>query len=435
MRDFIVILGFMGLLPLCFTRPFIGMLVWTWFTLMSPHREVYGFAQSFQFNALIIMMTAIGLLISSEKIRPILNKNTVWFLLWFAWTIITMQVSLAPQASYDYFMRIPFSLYIYTIFLILLINREERIISIVWMSVVSLGYYGVTLGLIGILKGGSNVGSNVFGPVGTLLEDRNHMALALCMIIPLIHYLITYTQRIFVKNILWCTLFLNIIAILVSYSRGGWLCLIFVGSYYFYFVKNKILYIILIIIGLGAGTLFMPDEWSQRMDFKDVSKDQSLNGRFEAWSLITEIAKNNPLMGSGFQSPQDPVIFAKYRYATELDKPLAAHSIYFQVLGEHGFTGLFIFLMLIVFGFISNYKTRKMTKDNPKLDWCRDLSNSLQVSLGTFCIGGAALSLAYFDIFHIILILSFSLNYLVGQKCKTESIVQKKSKYTNKIAL
>ena len=38
-----------ALLPYCFFRPWIGILLWTWISYMSPHRLAYGFAYDFPF--------------------------------------------------------------------------------------------------------------------------------------------------------------------------------------------------------------------------------------------------------------------------------------------------------------------------------------------------------------------------------------------------
>ncbi len=46
---------------------------------------------------------------------------------------------------------------------LMLVNNRERMHWLVWMIVVSLGFYGVKGGVFTILKGGVN---HVFGPAG-----------------------------------------------------------------------------------------------------------------------------------------------------------------------------------------------------------------------------------------------------------------------------
>ena len=413
MRDIIVMMAFIGLLPLSFTRPFVGMLVWTWFAVMNPHREAFGFSLHFNFNVIIAAMTFIGLIVSGEKIKPIWNMGIALILMFFGWTLITTKMALLPVHSYDFLMHIPSKVYLYVVLLVIMLNREERVISLLWVLIFSLGYYGANIGILGILQFGNNIArTGNFGPYGTIIQDRNHMALGLCMIVPLLYYLITYVREKWVRISLWGVLGFTIVSILVSYSRGGWICLMAVGAYYFWFVKNKLFYISIGAFAGLLGAVIMADAWLERMSLSNLEEDGSFNGRLESWKLSLEVALNYPFTGAGFRGTEHIDIFNRFIYATKLEHPLAAHSIYFQVLGDHGFVGLGLFLLMILSGVIANFKTRQLTKDNPDMMWCRDLANSLQVSLGVFCLGGAALSLAYFDVFYIILILSLALLYL-----------------------
>jgi len=92
-----------------------------------------------------------------------------------------------------------------------------------------------------------------------------------------------------------------------------------------------------------------------------------------------------------------------------------AHSSYFSVLGEHGFVGLFLFLML---GFVS-WRTgawvMKYAADSDSLTWARDLAGMIQVSLMGFAVGGAFLSLAYFDLLYHLVALLVLLKLQVSQ--------------------
>ena len=50
MRDVLLTLFIVGLLPLIFWRPTWGVLAWVWFGLMNPHRLAWGFAMSLPFG-------------------------------------------------------------------------------------------------------------------------------------------------------------------------------------------------------------------------------------------------------------------------------------------------------------------------------------------------------------------------------------------------
>ena len=85
---------------------------------------------------------------------------------------------------------------------------------------------------------------------------------------------------------------------------------------------------------------------------------------------------------------------------------LAAHSIYFSVLGEHGWMGLFLFLLILFIAWQTASWIIRQAKGNAELEWLIHLSRMLQVSLVAYCVGGAFLSLSYYDLpWHLISLL------------------------------
>jgi hypothetical protein len=86
-----------------------------------------------------------------------------------------------------------------------------------------------------------------------------------------------------------------------------------------------------------------------------------------------------------------------------------AHSIYFEVLAEHGFIGLGLFLTI---GMLSLSGCRRLIKDNkrdPDRRWIVNLAAMIQVSLIGYAVGGAFLGLAYFDYYYAIIALIIGL--------------------------
>jgi O-antigen ligase len=78
--------------------------------------------------------------------------------------------------------------------------------------------------------------------------------------------------------------------------------------------------------------------------------------------------------------------------------PHAAHSIYFQVLGEHGFVGLGLFLLLWILVWRDTAWIIRRSRERETLGWASDLARMIQVSLVGFFVAGAFLSLAYYDV-------------------------------------
>jgi probable O-glycosylation ligase (exosortase A-associated) len=145
-------------------------------------------------------------------------------------------------------------------------------------------------------------------------------------------------------------------------------------------------------------------------------QDRSASIRLLAWRTAINVANHRPT-GGGFEMYQ--------RYITvmygppELTGAPAAHSIYFSVLGEHGYIGLFLFLMVWWLTFRVAGSIRKQARDQADLAWIYHLAGMCQVTLVGYLSGGAFLSLAYFDLPYNILIVLVVAQHWLGQRAKT----------------
>src|SRR5690606_12107736 len=117
--------------------------------------------------------------------------------------------------------------------------------------------------------------------------------------------------------------------------------------------------------------------------------------------------------------------------------PKAAHNIYFQVLGDHGYVGLSIFLMILTSMLWVNRRNRLKAKKHQQL-WCEKLSAAISLSLIGFCVTGANVSLAYFDLFYalagIVSVISIYKLYQPGKPPVTADTAVETKPYQAKLA-
>jgi len=70
------------------------------------------------------------------------------------------------------------------------------------------------------------------------------------------------------------------------------------------------------------------------------------------------------------------------------------------MLGEQGFIGLGLYLLLIGTCVFRLRILKNRVKQNPDLKWAQHYPDMLQVSIFAYCLGGAFLGRAYFDMFY-----------------------------------
>jgi putative inorganic carbon (hco3(-)) transporter len=296
--------------------------------------------------------------------------------------------------------------------------RERRHIELfIWVNALSLGFYGFKGGLFTIMTGG---GERVWGPPGGFIEGNNEVGLALVMVIPMMNYLRVVAARKWLRMSMAVLMLFTAIAVLGTQSRGAFVAIVAMGAVLWLRSKEKALAAVVIGLTGLALTALMPDSWDQRMQTIGASEqDGSVMGRINAWKMAFHLANDRPLGGGFFIYTDD--IFA--RYAPVPDDVHAAHSIYFQVLGEHGYVGLILFLLVGAFTFVTANRIRKEAQRREDAQWLYHLAGMMQVSMIGYAVGGAFLSLAYFDLpYNVLVILVAGLRWLHDKDAATEAL-------------
>ena len=78
----------------------------------------------------------------------------------------------------------------------------------------------------------------------------------------------------------------------------------------------------------------------------------------------------------------------------------AAHSVYFQMLGEHGYVGLLIFLSLGLAAWSTARRTIALARTRRERAWAGQLARAFQVSLVGYAVGGAFVNIGYWDLMY-----------------------------------
>jgi O-antigen ligase len=109
--------------------------------------------------------------------------------------------------------------------------------------------------------------------------------------------------------------------------------------------------------------------------------DASAQERFNSWTFAYRLVREFPILGGGFKTFTDPL---NERYGLSLlaeGTQLGPHSIYFRMLAEHGFPGLFLFLALIASCILSANRVKNVFKKIDSNHWLVTYSRMIIGSL------------------------------------------------------
>lgn len=418
MRDLFVTAIVLGVLPFVFRHAWVGVLLWTWISLMNPHRLAWGFAYSAPFAALAGGATLISLFTSRDPVR--LPRDPILYLLlaFIAWTVLTTVFAVFPGESLNQLEKV-LKIQLMTVVAMAVLHERKHIQLFVWINALSIAFYGVKGGLFTLQTGG---GGRVWGPQGGFIEGNNELGLAMLMTIPLLYYLYLGISQVWLRRGMILMILLTVVAVLGTQSRGALLGIAAMGFVlWLRSPVNKITSGFAILLVGALMFAFMPDSWHDRMGtIRTYEQDSSAMGRINAWETAINIANDKPT-GAGFAA-YDKLIFDLYAPNPALDRAAdpriarASHSIYFQVLGEHGWIGFALFLSVWWLVWRRAGRLRAQTRSSVEFEWVFSLAGMCQVALVGYLVGGAFLSLAYFDLpFNLLVIVVVTQRWLSAQ--------------------
>jgi len=413
MRDILVTVMVLGMLPFILRNAWLGVLAWSWLSYMNPHKLAWGFAHNFPFAQLVAITLLVALLFNKErKNLPSNMLVTVW-VMFLAWNVFCTLMAIYPENAMTLLERV-LKIQLITFVTLLLMKDFERVNQLVWVICFSIGFYSVKGGVFTLLTGGT---FHVFGPVGSYISENNTLAVAILMVIPMMIYIYRYPPHPLVKKIMPICIFLSLVAVVGSQSRGALVAIGAVGAFFWWQSKAKGVTFVVFLFLAFFGYIFMPQSWHDRMaTITDYEQDSSAMERLYAWEYSVHLA-NDRLTGGGFEN------WSRENYAIYMPKartPYVAHSIYFGPLAESGWPGLIMFLIVLFLVWRQLNQVIALTRDDPdRSDFCF-LARMLKISMIAFMSGGAFLSLAYFDLAWHIMAITVAMNQLTRKDLKLD---------------
>jgi putative inorganic carbon (hco3(-)) transporter len=390
MRDGLILVLLVVVTFWAFFKPWIGIMAWTLVSLMSPHAEFGYSAAGWPVATGIAGATLLGLLHTKERQNPFYGLAPKLLLALCVWITVTLPFSIYVDFSLPLWER-SMKIFLMLFVTLALVDTRHKLDWFIAMFVIGIGYYGVKGGLFTALTGGNY---RVWGP-GGFVQGNNELGLAVIMVIPWMRYLQLRMANKWARLAMTGAMAACALMVLGTHSRGAFLGVAAMVALFWWKSKGKLLWGLLLVAGGIVALASMPEHWWERMGtIKTYDADESALGRLNAWKLAITVAQER-FTGGGFYM-WDSAVFL--RYSDDPERHFAAHSIYFQILGEQGWVGLALFLGIGIATWMAARSLIIAARKDPAHQWAADLGAMAQVSLVGYAVAGAFLSLTWFDL-------------------------------------
>ena len=393
------------------------------FILFSYFRlhEAFPVLMPLKIPKLLALASLLGIawhLFISQKLKPHWHTNHLIFFAWFIWLTICVFSAANRGLALEYWSGV-------------LIKVLIMVFAISWWMT-SLQHFNVIR--IGIMISGSAIAlvalSNKMNGIGLVegtrvtisrelrsqLGDPNDLSLVMMFPVSFLAAEVfdgsAHKIRRFIALI---CLIVAISGVIATQSRGGLLGIAAVLSFFIYQkIKNPIIVGCIGAVGMLAMIVFAGISDRQSGGAHEDGVDESAMGRIYAWHAAINMALSNPLTGVGVNN----FVANYFFYSPHWDgKNHAVHSTWFQVLGETGIVGMFIFIALITCIYRS---LNRVFLINKQLNDEKIAVNAkaLKGGLIGFMVSGTFLTQAFTWPIYIILALTIALEKLVIDKQK-----------------
>ncbi len=410
MRDIFVVVVITGLMPACFRRPYVGLLVFSWLAYMRVQDLSWGAVRSFRWSYYIAIVTLAGYVVSPNRRMFIVSARTIAMI--FLVGLVFLGVAVSQEGDllsnpYQVSSMVEFGKIIaIALFTTSVVVNREHLRVLVWVIALSFAFYGVKSGLWGILTLGQ---SDIRTGPGGMLADNNDFALALVMSVPMLFHLGLSEKKELLRKVFHYSIPLTIITIGLTHSRGGFLALCGACGVLIWRSRNRVAGASVAAVVAVVVLLFGPAGFKDRIStLQDVESDSSANARFRSWAAAVRMASDNPGLGVGLDNFRKRYLdYQPAPFAHELrgENIFVAHNSYLQIWAETGTISFVLYLYLIFATFRTCWKVRRLAKRRYYASWMINYATMFEASMVGFCVGSTFLNRAHFDlVYHFVAI-------------------------------
>ena len=411
MRDlaFIAFLG--ALFGLGFRRPFLFVLTYVYIDIVSPQRLTYLLLNSVPISLIAVALAVGSWLLFDDKrdVRLAPRQGLILLLLIYCGaTTLTADFPVDAVGKWEWVWKA----LAFAIFLPLTLRTKLRIEALLLFMILSASSIVIVGGIKTLASGGGYGELNLMVSNNSGLYEGSIISTVAICIIPLILWFARH-GTIFkpdwrVKIFCYALVFACLLIPVGTSARTGLLCIGLLALLMLRDAKRRFLYLALMAAAPVVAYPFLPPSFLARMDtIRTYKGDSSASTRVAVWQWTIDYAKSHPF-GGGFEAYRgnhvryDIIVVEGdknnqvIKRALEVDKSRAYHSSYFEMLGEQGYPGLALWLLLNLIGVVRMEALRwRYLRGVEETLWAGQLASGLQMAHLIYLLGGAFVGIAF----------------------------------------
>ena len=415
-----------------FRRPFLLVLAYAYIDIVSPQKIGWGPLGSLSISLVAFVLCVLMWAAREDKsgIR-ITSRQGLMVLLLIYCGITTIGADFPEEAAakWDWVWKA----LVFACFLPLTLRTRLRIEAMVLIMVVGVA----TITIDGAVK--TLLGGGGYGELKLLVDDNTGLyegsiisTVAICTI-PMAFWLASHGTifrpswmvRLFAIGVVFSAILMPV----GTQARTGLICVGVLGVLKSRSTKRRALYLMMIGAGALIAVPLLPASFTERMGtISNHQSDQSASTRVAVWNWTMDFAKTHPF-GGGFDAfLQDTISYDKVVTSSDgkntpvgtehiLEHGRAYHSSYFEMLGEQGYPGLGLWLLLHILGVVQMERIRRRYNKNPPehMEWISPLADALQQAQIVYLFGGAFVGIAFQPFCYMLVGLQCGLAAYVGR--------------------
>lgn len=388
--------------------PFWALMAFTALLLLSPQSFVPALGALHLPLLSALLAAGAYLLGRSRRGLPIFSASQELKIagMLAAWAIITVPLSLWPGGSLTFFFSIFFKALIVFWLLTAVVDTPARLRTAIW--ILSLIAVPLSISAVrGFFSGAFRAQEltqgldRISGYNGSLTGNPNDLALMLNLILPLTIALFLCTGRLPVKALLAGLVVLDVVAVVATFSRAGFLALGVIGISYLIllFKRGQKGLAMAVIVAALVSTAFIPSAYYARLStITNIQADttNSAQNRLRDNIIAVKYVATHPVVGAGIGMN---ILMLNNARGADWTK---VHNVYLEYAVDLGLpgVGIFVFLMYTIVR-----KLRRASREIarvPGLEELRTLLQGLGVSLAGFILSAVFYPDAYQFYFYYI---------------------------------